>query len=49
MSISETDTFLTKEGKTDLIEKMNKEVIDLINWMFGFWITIILLLLVNWF
>ncbi|HXL56229.1 MAG TPA: hypothetical protein VN958_08235 [Chitinophagaceae bacterium] len=31
MSISETDTFLTKEGKTDLIEKMNKEVIDLIN------------------
>ena len=32
------DIFLTKQGK-----------IDLIKWMFGFWITIILLLIANWF
>jgi hypothetical protein len=43
------DIFLTKQYKIDLIEKMNKDKIDLIKWMFGFWITIILLLLVNWF
>jgi hypothetical protein len=43
------DVFLTKQDKIDLIEKMNKDKIDLIKWMFGFWITIILLLLANWF
>ena len=43
------DIFLTKQDKVDLIEKMNKDKIDLIKWMFGFWITIILLLLANWF
>ncbi len=46
---SKTDTFLIKEDKIDLIEKMNKDKIDLIKWMFGFWITIILPLLANWF
>lgn len=54
------DVFLTKQDKVDLlekintvkidmIEKMNKDKIDLIKWMFGFWITIVLLLLANWF
>lgn len=35
--------------KIDLIEKMNKNKIDLIKWMFGFWITLAMLLLANWF
>jgi hypothetical protein len=43
------DIFLTKQDKRDLIEKMNKDKIYLIKWMFGFWITIILMLLANWF
>ena len=43
------DIFFTKQDKIDLIEKMNKDKIDLIKWMFGFWVTIILLLLANWF
>lgn len=43
------DIFLTKQNKRDLIEKMNKDKIYLIKWMFGFWITIILMLLANWF
>ena len=41
--------FLTKNDKIDLIEKMNKDKIDLIKWMFGFWITIIIMLLTNFF
>lgn len=43
------DLFLTKQDKVDLIGKMNKDKIDLIKWMFGFWISIIILLLVNFF
>lgn len=43
------DIFLTKTDKIDLIEKMNKDKIDLIKWMFGFWITIIIMLVVNFF
>jgi hypothetical protein len=43
------DVFLTKGDKIDLIEKMNKDKIDLIKCMFGFWITIILMQLANWF
>lgn len=43
------DIFLTKNDKIDLIEKMNKDKIDLIKWMFGFWITIVILLIVNFF
>jgi hypothetical protein len=43
------DVFLTKNDKIDLIEKMNKDKIDLIKWMSGFWITIIIMLLVNFF
>ncbi len=43
------DLFLTKNDKIDLIEKMNKDKIDLIKWMFGFWVTIIIMLLINFF
>ena len=42
------DIFLTKQDKVDLIEKMNKDKIDLIKWMFGFWISLALLILANW-
>ena len=45
----QTNTFLTKIDKLDLIEKMNKDKIDLIKWMFGFWITIILAVIANLF
>lgn len=44
-----SDTFLTKEDKIDLIEKMNRDKVDLIKWMFGFWITIMLTLILNLF
>ncbi len=44
-----SDTFLVKQDKIDLIEKMNKDKIDLIKWMFGFWITIILTLIADLF
>ena len=44
-----TDTFLIKQDKIDLIEKMNKDKIDLIKWMFGSWITIILTLIADLF
>jgi hypothetical protein len=47
--LDKKDIFLIKQDKIDLIEKMNKDKIDLIKWMFGFWVTIILLLLANWF
>lgn len=53
---NKTNTFLTKEDKIDLIEKINglkekmaKDKIDLIKWMFGFGITIVIMLLANWF
>lgn len=36
-----TDTFLTKEDKLDLIEKMNKDKIDLIKWMVALWVSAI--------
>jgi hypothetical protein len=47
--MTKKDIFLTKNDKIDLTEKMNKDKIDLIKWMFGFWITIIIMLLVNFF
>lgn len=40
------DVFMTK---IDLIEKMNRDKVEMIKWMFGFWITLVLLLLANWF
>ena len=30
-------------------EKMNRDKLDVIKWMFGFWITLVLLILTNWF
>lgn len=38
------ELFLIKQNKIDLIEKMNKDKIDMIKWMFGFWITLVLLI-----
>ena len=43
------DVFMTKDDKVDLIEKMNRDKLDMIKWMFGFWITLVLLILANWF
>lgn len=43
------DIFMTKDDKIELIEKMNRDKIDMIKWMFGFWITLVLLILANWF
>ena len=43
------DVFMTKDDKIDLIEKMNRDKVEMIKWMFGFWITLVLLLLANWF
>ncbi|MHB1179877.1 MAG: hypothetical protein ACYCZO_16295 [Daejeonella sp.] len=43
------DVFMTKDDKVDLIEKMNRDKLEMIKWMFGFWITLVLLILANWF
>ena len=43
------DVFMTKDDKVDLIEKMNRDKLDMIKWMFGFWIILVLLILANWF
>lgn len=32
------DTFLTKDDKMDLINRMKDDKVDLIKWMVGFWI-----------
>lgn len=37
------------QAKMELVEKMSKDKIDLIKWMFGFWITLVLLMMANWF
>ncbi len=41
------DIFLTRNDRLDLIAIMNKNKIALIKWMFGFWIIIIIMLLIN--
>ena len=43
------DVFMTKDDKVDLIEKMNRDKLDMIMWMVGFWVTLVLLILANWF
>ncbi|MBC7588058.1 MAG: hypothetical protein H7178_06820 [Chitinophagaceae bacterium] len=43
------DVFMVKQDKIDLIEKMNQDKLDMIKWMFGFWVSLVLLLLANWF
>lgn len=35
--------------KEDLIREVSNSKIDLIKWMFGFWVTLVLLILANWF
>ncbi len=44
--VTKNDLF---QAKIELIEKMNNDKIDLIKWMFGFWVTLVLLILANWF
>ena len=38
--------FHTKE---DLVREVSNAKIDMIKWMFGFWFTLVLLILANWF
>jgi len=38
--------FPTKE---DLVREISQSKVDMIKWMFGFWFTLVLLLLANWF
>ncbi len=35
--------------KEDLVREISNAKIDLIKWMFGFWVTLVLLILANWF
>jgi hypothetical protein len=35
--------------KEDLVKEFSQSKIDLIKWMFGFWVTLVLLILANWF
>ena len=36
-------------SKEYLLKEINQSKVDMIKWMFGFWFTIVLLLLANWF
>lgn len=38
--------FPTKE---DLVREISNSKVDMIKWMFGFWVTLVLLILANWF
>ena len=44
--VTKNDLF---QAKIELVEKMNQDKVDLIKWMFGFWVTLVLLILANWF
>ena len=37
------------QAKIDLKTDIAQSKIDLIKWMFGFWVTLVLLILANWF
>lgn len=41
------DILLTKQDKVELIEKMNSDKQDILKWLFGFWITILLMFISN--
>jgi hypothetical protein len=41
------DILLTKQGKVELIEKMNSDKQDILKWLFSFWITILGMFVVN--
>ncbi len=52
--VSEIDKLVTERSKEEARNSATKEdlstaKIDLIKWMFGFWITLVLLILANWF
>ena len=36
--LEKKDTFLTKQDKIDLIEKIETSKTDIIKWMFAFWV-----------
>lgn len=45
--------FPTKEDlvllKLDLLKEISQTKVDMIKWMFGFWVTLVMLILANWF
>ena len=41
------DILLTKQDKVELIEKMISDKQDILKWLFGFWITILLMFISN--
>ena len=41
------DILLNKQDKVELIEKMNSDKQDILKWLFGFWITILLMFISN--
>ena len=43
------DILLTKQDKVEIIEKMNHDKMDILKWLFGFWITLVLMILANFF
>lgn len=52
--VSEIDKLVTERSKEEARYSATKEdlsaaKIDLIKWMFGFWVTLVLLILANWF
>ena len=52
--VSEIDKLVTERSKEEARYSATKEdlsaaKIDLIKWMFGFWATLVLLILANWF
>lgn len=36
-------------AKEDLVREISQSKVDMIKWMFGFWVTLVLLILANWF
>lgn len=52
--VSEIDKLVSERSKEEARHSATKEdliaaKIDLIKWMFGFWVTLVLLILANWF
>ena len=43
------DVLLTKQDIVEMIEKMNHNKQDLLKWLFGFWLTIMLTIIANLF
>jgi hypothetical protein len=52
--VSEIDKLVTERSKEEARQSATRDdlsntKIDLIKWMFGFWVTLVLLILANWF